>query len=49
MPTKEPRNPQHSTGGADDPQLLSKEEVPSRNFFAALMSVEMEAIRVKAY
>jgi hypothetical protein len=32
-----------STAGMNDPQLRSKPEVPTRNFFAPLRSIEMEA------
>jgi hypothetical protein len=37
------KKPTASTTGVNDPQFHSKPEVPTRNFFAPLRSIEMEA------
>jgi hypothetical protein len=37
------KKPTISTTGINDPQLQSKSEVPARNFFAPLRSIDMEA------
>jgi hypothetical protein len=40
---KSAKKPKTSTTGVEDPQLRSKDEVPTRNCFAPLSSTEMEA------
>jgi hypothetical protein len=37
------KKPRTSTTGVNNPQLWLKHEIPTQNFFAPLMSIEMEA------